>query len=169
MRKCVVITALAAALVISPSPANAAFWFLPWIIFGTGKVIAVKTVVINKGSTVLIAKQRAAIGSTAKLGLLSGKSVIVNGKVISVAAVGGLLIERGLKSSGSQFIDQEVVKEIAAARSIGLTEYKTKVCTQRSGEHYAVPIDTVKCLDGKDPALLAKPLKLNNLKVSTAK
>ncbi|UKO99954.1 hypothetical protein [Nostoc sp. UHCC 0870] len=165
------ITALAAALVISPSPANAAFWFLPWIIFGTGKVIAVKTVVINKGSTVLIAKQRAAIGSTAKLGLLSGKSVIFSGKgkVISVAAVGGLLIERGLKSSGSQFIDQEVVKEIAAARSIGLTEYKTKVCTQRSGEHYAVPIDTVKCLDGKDPALLAKPLKLNNLKVSTAK
>lgn len=168
MRKCVVITALAAALVISPSPANAAWWFLPFII-GTGKVMAVKTVVITKGSTVLIAKQSAAIESTAKLGLLSGKSVIFNGKVISVAAVGGLLIERGLKSSGSKEIDQAVVKEIAAARSIGLTEYKTKVCTQSSGEHYAVPIDAVKCLDGKDPALLEKPLKLNDLKVSTAK
>jgi hypothetical protein len=168
MRKYLVITVLATALATTPSPANAAWWFLPWLIGGT-KVIAVKTVVMTKGSMVLLAKQKAVIGSTAKLSMLSGKSVLVRGKVISVAAVGGLLIESGLSSSGSKEIDQAVVKEIAAARSSGLTEYKTKVCTQGSGEHYAVPIDAVKCLDGKDPALLKKPLKLNNLKVSTAK
>lgn len=68
-------------------------------------------------------------------------------------AVRATLRQYGYSSSGSEDIDEESRREIAAYRLNGYVSYTALTCWNSAGERYVVPGHATHCLDGSSPSL----------------
>jgi hypothetical protein len=72
---------------------------------------------------------------------------------VSSDAVRATLRQHGYSSSGSEDIDEESRREIAAYRLSGHVSYTASTCWDSVGEPYVVPRHATHCLDGSSPSL----------------
>lgn len=71
---------------------------------------------------------------------------------ISAQAVRLLVRQYGLSGSGSDEIDEQEYREVAAVRLHGQRWYGPLTCRNVDGSSYAVPSDSVACLNGARPS-----------------